>query len=189
MKVIGIGASPRKGGNTDILLDAAIKGARSAGASCEKIFLRDLLYEGCRSCGGCLKTGTCRVRDDMQLIYGKFKEADAVIIASPVFFGSLTGQLKMMIDRFQCFWIAGNILNKAIPVKKGVKGTFLCIAGERKAGYFENSKEIIRFFFSTLKITYKNELFCGGVTSMGAIRKRKGMMRRAYLLGASMARA
>src|SRR3989338_242360 len=128
MNVLGISSSPRKGGNSDVLLDEALAGASSAGATVAKIVLNDLTFRPCQECGGCDTTGICVVRDDMGGVYEKFAEADIVILASPIFFGSLSAQLKMMIDRFQCAWVKKYLLKKRVtkPGKRKKKGIFLC---------------------------------------------------------------
>jgi len=69
MKVLGIYGSPRKGGNTDQLLDKVLEGARSAGAEVKRVYTRELNLCGCIECGGCDKTGECVVQDDMQKVY------------------------------------------------------------------------------------------------------------------------
>ena len=99
MKVLGIMGSPRIKGNTDLLLDEALKGAQSQGAEVEKIVVDKLKIAPCREYYGCLRDGNCVIRDDMDDIYPKLLEADGIIVASPIFFYGLTAQLKALIDR------------------------------------------------------------------------------------------
>ncbi len=186
IKVIGIGGSPRKGGNSDILLDETLKGARKHGASCEKIILNDLDFRPCQECGGCDETGVCVVKDDMQSVYKKIEEADRIIIATPIFFGSLSAQIKMMIDRFQSYWIRRYILKIAVSAKKRRKGIFLCVSGSDKKEFFENAKKIIRIFFITLNIEYFGDVFCGGIDEKAAIKKNKKTLAKAFKLGEAL---
>ena len=186
IKVIGIGGSPRKGGNSDILLDEALKGARKSGGSCEKIILNDLDFRPCQECGGCDETGICVIKDDMRLVYKNIEEADRVIIASPIFFGSLSAQIKMMIDRFQSYWIRKYILKKPVSTKKNRKGIFLCASGSDKKEFFENAKKTIRIFFMTISIKYSGDLFCGGIDEKAAIKKNKKMLAKAFKLGEAL---
>ena len=86
MKLLGIYGSPRKGGNTDLLLDAALEAAREAGVEVKSVYCRKLKYQGCISCGGCDKTGQCVIKDDMQDIYPLWDEAEAIILSTPDFF-------------------------------------------------------------------------------------------------------
>ena len=118
MKVLGINGSPRIGGNTDILLDKVLEGARSKGADTEKIILNKLKYSGCQECEAVKDDGSCIVQDDMQGVYKKIKATDVFILASPIFFGSLSAQTKMMVDRFQCAWRVKYILKKDIGYKE-----------------------------------------------------------------------
>ena len=97
MKVLGISGSPRRGGNTDILLDRILEGTESKGAEVEKIILNKLKFVPCQECENIKDDGTCIIEDDMQLVYEKIKQSDALILASPIFFGSLSAQTKMMI--------------------------------------------------------------------------------------------
>jgi len=160
--IIGISGSPRKDGFTDALLTEALDGARSAGAVTEKIILSELNLRPCQYCPDTSDTGRCVVEDDMQAIYGKFNSANGFVIASPIFFGTLSAQLKIMIDRFQTAWVAKYILKKEPPYKERRKGIFLCAAGQDRREYFENAKQIIKIFFATLDIDYAGELFFGG---------------------------
>ncbi len=83
MKVLGILGSPRVGGNSDLLLDQALTGAREAGAEVEKIILSHKKISGCLDCGNCNETGVCVIKDDMGEIHKKILEADALITAFP----------------------------------------------------------------------------------------------------------
>lgn len=189
MYILGIGGSPRKGGNSDILLEKALEGARSAGSKTEKIILNDLSFKPCQECGGCDRTGSCVIRDDMVLVYTKVEEADALIIASPIFFGSLSAQTKAMIDRFQCAWIARNILKRPVAPGKRRSGAFLCTGAFAKAAFFENAKSVVRIFFATLDVRYAGETFCGGVDEKGSVRKRPEVIAKARAIGEGLARA
>ncbi len=97
MKTIGILGSTRKGGNTEILLDAALEEARKNGDSASKVVLRDKNIAPCDGCMGCASKGECVIEDDMQEIYHGIREADAIIWASPVW--SMTGLTKIALDR------------------------------------------------------------------------------------------
>lgn len=186
MNILGISGSPRKGGNTDILLDKALEGAKSAGGVVEKVILNDLNFKPCQECAGCDKSGICIIEDDMQPLYKKLVEADRVIVASPVFFGSLSAQVKMMIDRLQCLWVSKYILKKAVSSKQKRKGIFLCVGGAENKKFFENAKSIIKIFFTTLDIDYAGDLFYGGLDKKLAIKEREGALKKAFDLGISL---
>jgi multimeric flavodoxin WrbA len=182
MKVVGISASPRRSGNSEVLLDRALEGAMSAGADVEKIVLNELDFKACQECGGCYKSGVCVIRDGMSYLYEKLDKADAVIISSPIFFASLSAQAKMMIDRFQCVWTAKYILKNRMQVKKR-KGIFISVAGSYRKDYFENAGSIVKAFFATLDIEYTGELFHGGAEKMADVDRDEKVLNKAYILG------
>ena len=187
-RVVGISGSPRRGGNTDTLLDKALEGARLGGAVSEKIFLNDLAFKPCQGCGGCLRTGICVIRDDMRHIYRAVENADSVIIASPVFFGTVTAQLKAMIDRFHSRWIAKYVLKKGPRGKRQRKGYFLSASDSPKRKYFVDARKIVRNFFATTDIEYAGELFCGGIKEKGVVKKDARSMEKAFGLGKAAVR-
>ena len=98
-KVLIISASPRKGGNSDILCDQFKKGAEEAGNTVEKVYLQQKKIGPCLACYGCRGTGVCVQKDDMEELLNKMVEADVLVLATPVYFYSMDGQLKTMIDR------------------------------------------------------------------------------------------
>lgn len=98
-KVLIISASPRKGGNSDILCDQFKKGAEEAGNTVEKVYLQQKKIGPCLACYGCRGTGVCVQKDDMEELLNKMVEAGVLVLATPVYFYSMDGQLKTMIDR------------------------------------------------------------------------------------------
>lgn len=97
--VLVISASPRKGGNSDTLCDEFIRGAQESGHHAEKTFLRDHQINYCTGCGVCNTTHQCVQKDDMAKILDKMVHADAIVLATPVYFYTMDGQMKTMIDR------------------------------------------------------------------------------------------
>ncbi len=188
-KILGICGSPRRGGNTEILLDQALSGAACAGAIIEKIVLNELCLKLCQNCGGCSKTGACVIKDDMRKLYEKVGESDALIVASPIYFGSLSAQTKVMIDRFQPYWVRKYILKKPASKKKYRKGVFLSVGAADKKAFFNNAKSIIKIFFIILNIKYFGDLFCGGVDKAGEIGKRMALLEKSFELGAKLAKS
>lgn len=184
-KVLGINASPRKGGNTDIIIDKILKAAKDNGADIDKIVLNGLRLRHCQGCDEPNDNGNCNFKDDMKTVYKKFKEADAVILASPIFFGSISGQAKIMIDRFQCVWRAKHILKKdAFPEKK--IGAFIAVAASERQDFFENAKAVVKNLFAALNIEYKKELYFTGIDAKAGILKHPDLLRAACELGEDM---
>lgn len=185
MHVLGISASPRRHGNSELVLDKALEGAGASGSTVEKIVLNELSFKGCQECGGCDKTGVCVIDDDMKLVYEKINSADAVIIASPIFFGSVSAQLKAMIDRFQCRWVAKYVLKKKDVADK--RGIFLCVGASDRLDFFENARSIIRHLFATLNTEYTGDLFIAGMDNRSDVSDNKEALNKAFKLGASLA--
>ncbi len=122
MKVLGVLGSPRIGGNSDILLEQALAGARDAGAEAEKIILCRKKISGCLNCEKCNETGICSIKDDMPEIHKKILEADLVIHSVPVYFWAMTAQMKAYLDRWCAFYDANWEWHKAYaPKMKGKK--------------------------------------------------------------------
>ena len=99
MLIIGISGSPRVDGNTDLILNEALKAAVSNGAEVKLIRISDYHLEPCNACMTCFKTGKCIIPDDGQKLYDEIKKANGVILASPSYFQGVTGQMKIFIDR------------------------------------------------------------------------------------------
>lgn len=187
-KVVGMSGSPRRGGYSDLLLDSALAGAASEGCLTEKIFLNDIRFKPCQDCGGCRANGICILDDGLRPVYRKLETADVVIVSSPVFFGSVSAQLKMMVDRAQCLWVRKYILG-GIKVASGRKGIFLCTAGRDDTRPFRNASEIIGIFFKILDIEYAGRFFLEGVNSLSAASPRfKAALKRVFKMGAMIGR-
>ncbi|MEW5759050.1 MAG: flavodoxin family protein [Candidatus Omnitrophota bacterium] len=184
MQILAINGSPRIRGNTAILLDRILEGAESRGVKIEKINLSELKINFCKECDTVRIASLCNMKDDMRIIFKKIKQADVIIIGSPIFFGSLTGQLKTMIDRFQCFWLAKYIFKKNLfrDHKKRIGVFVSCSAAERK-DFFSNAKAIIKNFFATISVEYKYEFFCGGIDKKGDILEHSDIIKKAFDLG------
>lgn len=104
-KVLGIGSSPRKGGNSDILLKWLLKGLSNAGIAAEKIQLRDYQFQSCNGCERCRKDKRCtELQDEMQLIYPKITRASGLVLISPILNYNMTALMKSFIDRLYCFY-------------------------------------------------------------------------------------
>jgi multimeric flavodoxin WrbA len=99
MKVLGIVGSPRREGNTEILVREALLAAGDAGAETEIVLLHGKTIAPCDGCHTCFQTGFCKIKDDMQPIYKQMEEADAIIFGSPVYFQNVTAQAKAVMDR------------------------------------------------------------------------------------------
>jgi len=182
--VLGIAGSPRRGGNTDLLLAEVMRGAASRGAEVKTIILNDLKITPCQHCDACLEAGRCRIDDDMQMVYRELEDADRIVLASPIQFMGITAQMKAMIDRCQALWARKYVL-KLPPLGNGRerKGLFISVGGRRLANLFEPALATVKTLFRILDITYAGELLFPGVDEKGAIAKHPDALRRAFLAG------
>ncbi|MCK4274320.1 MAG: flavodoxin family protein [Dehalococcoidales bacterium] len=185
MKVLGIMGSPRIKGNSDLLLDEALKGAESQGAEVEKIIVDKLKIAPCREYYGCLKDGNCVIHDDMDGLYPKILDADAVIIASPIFFYTVSAQLMLLISRCQALWARKYVLkNMDIPLKKGV---FIAVGATKGEKLFDGPKLTIKYFFQAINAGYTEELLIRGVDKRGEIKEHPTTLADAYVIGKKLA--
>ena len=99
MKLLGLSFSPRKMGNTELLLEKVFLGAVQQGAQPELYRVADRDIKPCDGCGSCFKTGVCPIKDDMQELYNRMLEAECIVFGTPVYFYNITAQGKAVIDR------------------------------------------------------------------------------------------
>jgi multimeric flavodoxin WrbA len=137
MKVVGIVGSPRREGNTEILTRVALEEVQKEGLETELIGLAGKKVEPCDACGTCYKTGRCHIKDDFDSIFLKMKEANGIILASPVYFSAATPQMTSFISRFH------GIRGK--PLKNKVGGP---IVVARRAGQNFTLAQLMFFFMS-----------------------------------------
>lgn len=97
--VLVISTSPRKGGNSETLADAFIRGVQEAGNSVEKVCLYEQAIGFCKGCLACLKTHQCVIHDDADVIAQKMRAADVLVFATPIYYYEMSGQMKTMLDR------------------------------------------------------------------------------------------
>ncbi len=99
MKVLGIVCSPRRGGNTEIMVEEALAAAREAGAETEIVLVAGKTIAPCDACGTCFETDKCKIKDDMQPLYQQMEAANAIILGTPVYFHNVSAQAKAIMDR------------------------------------------------------------------------------------------
>jgi multimeric flavodoxin WrbA len=173
-KVLVLSSSPRRGGNSDLLCDRFASGAREAGHHAEKIFLKDKNIHYCAGCGACLNGGKpCPQQDDMAEILDKMIAADVIVMATPVYFYTMCGQMKTLIDR--CCSRYSEISGKEFY--------FIVTAADGNKGAMERTLEGFRAFTSCLSGAEEKGVILGtGAWNMGDI-KGKPAMKEAYESG------
>jgi len=131
VKIVGIVCSPRKGGNTEILVAEALNAAREKGAETEIVLMADKQINPCDACDACLENGACVIEDDMQDIYQKLENADGIIFGTPVYFNNVSAQAKAVIDRtYALLWtgkLRGKVAGAAVAVRRVGAGQVLSL--------------------------------------------------------------
>jgi multimeric flavodoxin WrbA len=185
MKVLGLFGSPRRDGNTDLLLEETLKGVQSEGAEVERLHLADFNITPCRECLKCFDDGKCIILDDMQKIYPKLLEADIIILASPIFFYGVTAWAKALIDRCQALWSRKYILKDEFLGREGKrrKGFFISVGGTKGQKVFEGAILTAKYFFDVLNAEYVGELVFREVDAKGEILNHPEALQQAFEVG------
>jgi len=186
INLLAVLGSPRKGGNTDILLSKAMEGAQAAGANVKKIELRLLKITPCMELYECKKTGRCAIVDDMTPLYQEIDSSHRLIIASPIFFYTVTAQTKAFIDRCQAGWARRYILGKRIDSPYGRKGALIAVGATKGKRLFDGVRLTIKYFFDAIDMDFAEELLVRGVDEKGEILKYPEYLNEAYELGFRM---
>ncbi|OGW25751.1 MAG: hypothetical protein A2X59_04005 [Nitrospirae bacterium GWC2_42_7] len=184
MNIIAFNSSPRENGNTELLLKEAIKGIEVSGSDVEVFNLNLMEIKPCQNCGGCDETGICIINDDMSGIYDAIRTTDRIILASPIFFFSLSAQAKIMIDRCQSFWCEKYLLRKTIPEGKfGRKGLLITAGGMKKEIGVKCCEATARAFFRTVSVPEHQTLSFLGIDARGAINTHPTALKEAFEAG------
>ena len=170
--------SPREHGNSSTLAEKAAEGAKAAGAEVESFTLHNMDIRPCDACDTCQETGVCVLMDDMQILYPKLRKADAILIASPIYWFTMSAQTKVFIDR----WYAlespqGNAL-------KGKQFGILLTYGDTDP-YSSGAINAIRTFQDMLRYIGGNitGIVYGTAMKIGEVKSNSKLLERAYKLG------
>ncbi len=135
MKVVGIVGSTRRGGNTEALTEVALAEIRKEGIETELISLAGKKIAPCDGCRGCLESGKCHIKDDFDTVFAKMKEADGIILATPVYYGAATPQIVSLISRFYS--------TDGKPLRRKIGGPIVIA---RRAGHNFTLAQLMFFF-------------------------------------------
>ncbi|HNY11703.1 MAG TPA: flavodoxin family protein [Candidatus Wallbacteria bacterium] len=173
-KILVISASPRKGGNSDLLCDQFIKGALETGHEAEKIFVKDKKINYCTGCGVCHNgKKPCPQKDDMADILEKMISADVIVMATPVYFYTMNAQMKTLIDR---------VCSRYTEIN-GRDFYFIVAAADNSKPAMERTLEGFRGFTSCLNGAIEKGIIYGvGAWNPGEIKGSQAMA-KAYEMG------
>ncbi len=172
MKILGLSFSPRKQGNTEILLGEVLGAAKEEGAETELYSVAGKNIKPCDGCWGCRETGKCHIKDDMQELYNKLLEADGIIFGTPVYFYNMTGQGKTVIDR--TIALDGNLANKV--------GGIVAVAGS--LGLVDALKDL--YFYIVMRRMLPAGFIAAYAGGKGEVKDLKKCMNAAGDLGRDM---
>ena len=187
MKILGIMGSPRIKSNTDLLLSEAFKRAQTLGVEVEKIVPDKLNISPCREYLGCLKDGNCVIRDDMDEAYLKILDANALIIATPIYFYGISAQAKAVIDRCQALWARKFILKQDMP-NPNKKGALIAVGATKGMKLFDGVILTVKNLFHCIGVEYSEELLIRRVDKRGEIKDHPEALAEAFELGRKLAK-
>ena len=166
-KVLILSSSPRKGGNSETLAAAFAKGALEAGNLVETVHLREKNYGFCRGCLACQKLGHCVIRDDAVEVTAKMHDADVLVFATPVYYYSVSGQLKTMLDRANPLFGSDYAFTEAY---------LLATAAEDGRSTFDGAKKAVQGWVDCFpRCTLAGTVFAGGANGVGDIARHPAL--------------
>lgn len=190
-RIVAISGSPRRRGNTATLLKQAVAGARDAGAQVEEIVLRDLKLSACLEIYGCEQNGECRIHDDFQGVCQLVLASAGLMLASPIFYYTVSAHTKVLMDRFHSVWVKKNRLNRGqepAPARRR-KGLFISAGATRGKRLFDGTMLSMRYFFDTLDMDLWRALLYRGLEHEGAAQEHPDYLNEAYHAGRELADA
>jgi len=164
MLILGLQGSPRKKGNTNFLLTTFLQAAEQRGAATRIISVAESNILPCKEYVVCEKKGTCPIDDDLAAEgYGLLRQAEVVVLASPIFFYNMTSQLKALVDRCQVFWARKYRLKLSDPLKATRRGYLLSVAATRGKTLFDGLQLTTKYFFDAIDARFDGSLVYRGM--------------------------
>ena len=189
--ILAIYGSPRRSGNTATLLDHAVQGALAAGAKVAKIVLRDLVMSPCLEIYGCKETGHCAIHDDFSQVHEQLLACQGLILASPIFFYTVSAHTKILMDRCQSLWVKKYWIDKVQYGKwePKRKGLFISLGATQGKKLFEGPLLTVKYFFDVLDMELWKALLYRGLDSEGDVLHHPDYLQEAYEAGKELALA
>lgn len=180
MKVVGIVGSPRRGANTETLVDQVLAGSSQAGAQTQKFILNELRIRGCQGCDHCKEHGRCRLDDDMGQVLEALVEADGVVVGSPIYMGYLTAQTKLFLDRLYVFFQPGR--KSPFPPGKRLALVYSQGGGDDR----RTVEEVGRNLAGLLRMQLVGIVGGNGMNDPNAARSNPTLLKEAFRLGQAL---
>lgn len=191
IKIAAVFGSPRRKGNTSTLLNHAITGARSAGAQVTEIVLRDLKMSPCLEIYGCKKAGRCVIKDDYGGIEELLQRIDGLMLASPIFFYTVSAHTKILMDRCNSLWVKKYWIDKQPFGQKSYprKGLFISVGSTKGKRLFDGALLSVKYFMDALDMALWQSLLFRGIETEGQIAETPGCLEKAYDAGKALVQA
>lgn len=186
IRVLCIAGSPRRHGSSEALLDACIEGITQAGAEADKLVVSGMGIGPCEGCGSCSSTGECILDDPMESVYPRIDAADALVVASPVYFATVPATLKALYDRCQPYWARTYVLGLPRPARR--PGGLLLVRGGGDPYGFEGALLTTRSVFAVLGLDLHPEVLVDDVDTPAELRKYPEAFEVARELGRALVR-
>lgn len=190
-KIVAVYGSPRRKGNTAALMKQAVQGAKEAGAQVEEIFLRDQKMSPCLEIYKCRETGSCAIKDDFQKVLDLLLTSDGIILASPIFFYTVSAHTKILMDRCQSCWVKKYWIDK-VPFGKWTakrKGLFISVGATKGKKLFDGVLLTVKYFFDVLDMELWDSLLYRGLDFEGDVLKYPEYLEQASETGKKFAKA
>ena len=171
MFVLGLQGSPRIKGNTSILLSSFLAEAERLGAHTKNLDVARINTSPCQECGTCEKKGFCPIDDDMQQVYPLLRQADIIVMATPIFFYGPTAQMKALIDRSQALWSLRYVFRLMDPGRKWRQGFLLSVGATKGKNLFEGTVLMAKYFFDAVGASFAGALTYKQIEGSGGIKK------------------
>lgn len=188
--IVAIYGSPRRKGNTATLLKKAVQGARDAGAQVDEVILRDLKISPCMEIYGCKHGGECRISDDFQKVRDQMMAARGLMLASPIFFYTVSAHTKMLMDRFQSLWVKKHWVENQPMGKPDYtrKGLFISVGATKGKKLFDGTLLTVKYFFDVMDMQLWRSLLYRGMDLEGEVLNHPEYLEEAYQAGAEYAK-
>ncbi|MFP4283950.1 MAG: flavodoxin family protein [Desulfovermiculus sp.] len=189
--LVALYGSPRRQGNTSRLLQEAVQGAREAGAGVQEFVLRDLKISPCLELYHCKKEGECSIKDDFQMVRDAILKSKGLMLASPIFFYSVTAQTKAFMDRFQSLWVKKYFIDEIgfgqwTPTRQGL---FISAGATKGRKLFEGTLLTVKYFFDPLDMALWKSLLYRGLDGPEDILKHPEYLQEARAAGHGLVQA
>ena len=191
VEILAVYGSPRRKGNTSTLLHQAVAGAREAGAEVTEIVLRDLKISPCLEIYGCKKDGHCVIKDDFQKVETLLRRVDGMMLASPIFFYTISAHTKILMDRCNSLWVKKYWIDKQAFGEKNYprKGLFISVGSTRGKRLFDGALLSVGYFMDALDMELWQSLLFRGIESEGQILEHPDHLDAAQAAGKDLVQA